>query len=312
MRRWLLLSAIVAFIHHAAAVNQFHRPAADGPTGDYSENPAYEVGKDITFLWDTDFDQIDLVVWSDASDKLKTSLYKRLTTNLSSRAFTWKPSFDGFPVEAQTLGVFYLTFYQAGTVKQAAQSHYFNITQSAVAAASASTTSTATTASASPASATPSENPSSTTTDSPSDATSTDAAARQTSSSSGGDSGIGLSAGMVAGIAVGVAVATMLIVGAAGFMAWRKHNKKQGPGDGGDASRGDVVDNAAQGHYAPSGYAPTSTHVDSVQFTSTTQYDYQGEWKNNMPATPVELDTERTPELGNGHEHAGELNSERR
>lgn len=78
MHPWLFLGVALAFAQNALATNQFRRPAADGPTGDYSENPAYEVGKDITFLWDTDFDQIDLVVWSDASDKLKTSLYKRL------------------------------------------------------------------------------------------------------------------------------------------------------------------------------------------------------------------------------------------
>ncbi|KAI8244019.1 hypothetical protein K4K57_004922 [Colletotrichum sp. SAR 10_99] len=74
MQPWPFLCVALAFAQNALAVNQFRRPAADGPTGDYSENPAYEVGKDITFLWDTDFDQIDLVVWSDASDKLKTSL----------------------------------------------------------------------------------------------------------------------------------------------------------------------------------------------------------------------------------------------
>ncbi|KAJ0338712.1 hypothetical protein COL922a_005303 [Colletotrichum nupharicola] len=78
MHPWPFFCVALAFAQNALAVNQFRRPAADGPTGDYSENPAYEVGKDITFLWDTDFDQIDLVVWSDASDKLKTSLYKRL------------------------------------------------------------------------------------------------------------------------------------------------------------------------------------------------------------------------------------------
>uniref|UniRef100_L2FFX0 Uncharacterized protein n=1 Tax=Colletotrichum fructicola (strain Nara gc5) TaxID=1213859 RepID=L2FFX0_COLFN len=258
MHPWPFFCVALAFAQNALAVNQFRRPAADGPTGDYSENPAYEVGKDITFLWDTDFDQIDLVVWSDASDKLKTSLYKRLAVNLSSRAYTWKPSFDGFPAEAKTLGVFYLTFYQAGTVKQAAQSHYFNITDTSAASASASASAPATTSKVTstsvPTSAgtatTPTAYSPPSSTSSPS--ASTDAAVQQDGSDS---SGSGLSAGAVAGIAIGAALGTLLAAGAAAFLAWKRHQKKNGADKSGPGSRGSAAfgDAAAQGYYAPSG-----------------------------------------------------------
>ncbi|KAF4913914.1 hypothetical protein CGCVW01_v010762 [Colletotrichum viniferum] len=281
MHPWPFLCVALAFAQNALAVNQFRRPAADGPTGDYSENPAYEAGKDITFLWDTDFDQIDLVVWSDASDKLKTSLYKRIAMNLSSRAYTWKPSFDGFPAEAKTLGVFYMTLHQAGTVKQAAQSHYFNITDTSAASASASPSA------------------------------STDAAVQQDGSDS---SGSGLSAGAVAGIAIGAALGTLLAAGAAAFLAWKRHQKKNGADRSGPGSRGSVAfgDAAAQGYHAPSGYAPSGQYTSPASYTSPSQYGgYSAEWKSST-VQPVELATDRTPELGGGTEHVEELSTNRR
>ncbi|KAF4817811.1 hypothetical protein CGCSCA5_v005447 [Colletotrichum siamense] len=317
MHPWPFLCVALAFAQNALAVNQFRRPAADGPTGDYSENPAYEVGKDITFLWDTDFDQIDLVVWSDASDKLKTSLYKRLAVNLSSRAYTWKPSFDGFPAEAKTLGVFYLTFYQAGTVKQAAQSHYLNITDTSAASASASASAPATTSKVTstsvPTSAgtatTPTAYSPPSSTSSPS--ASTDAAVQQDGSDS---SGSGLSAGAVAGIAIGAALGTLLAAGAAAFLAWKRHQKKNGADKSGPGSRGSAAfgDAAAQGYYAPSGYAPSGQYTSPASYTSPSQYGgYSAEWKSPT-VQPVELATDRTPELGGGTEHVEELSTNRR
>ncbi|KAL0941192.1 uncharacterized protein CTRU02_203955 [Colletotrichum truncatum] len=271
----LYLSAIFVLTQNALAVNQFRRPAAEGPTGDYSENPVYEVGKDITFLWDTDFDMIDLVVWSDASDKLKTSLYKRITTNLSSKAFTWRPSFDGFPAESMTLGVFYLTFYQAGTTKQAAQSHYFNITQSATAAVASSSvepssttpTSTNTAVSGSSTSATPASSPTATST--------------KTVSQSASE---GLGAGAAAGIAVGATLGTILIVCAVGIVTWKRYQGRKRLG---------VQDRMSRGSLAwDNGYP--------AQYSNPAQYEHSTEWKSAMPVTPAELSNDRPAELGTG------------
>ncbi|KAF6807960.1 hypothetical protein CMUS01_13996 [Colletotrichum musicola] len=284
--RSLLVVAALVLAQNVLALNRFFNPPANGLATDYTDNPVYVVGKEVTFSWETEYDQIDLVLWSDASDKLKIALYQKLRVNLASKYFAWVVSFDGFPKDSIDYGVFYLTFYPVGSGAQAAQSHYFNITKPAVTGSSSSSVSstsatTATTSATSSASETASL---------AAIATSTPATDTTVQHDEGG-----LSAGAAAGIAVGATLGTALIVGAIGFLLWRRYLMKKNMRNQQQYQRESVAFDRATMNTAVTPI--TADYASTMQ-----QYAPVGEWKSPTIAPPVELGIDRRSELSNHHD----------
>lgn len=311
--RSLLVVAALLLAQNALALNRFFNPPANGLTADYADNPVYVVGKEVTFSWETEYDQIDLVLWSDASDKLKIALYQKLrgkffyscflrflfsrirktdqtccSVNLASKYFAWVVSFDGFPKDSIDYGVFYLTFYPVGSGTQAAQSHYFNITKPAAASSSSSssaslTSSTTLATSLAPVSATASLILAAT-----SNPATTDATVQHDE---------GLTAGAAAGIAIGATLGTSMLVGAIGFLLWRRHQKKK------ESMREEQYqrDSVAFDRRATMNTAVTAVNTD---YASPVQQYYEptGEWKSPAMAPPIELGIDRRSELGSNQD----------
>lgn len=46
----------------------FLQPPAEGPPGNYRDNPSYDVGERIDVQWTSDLDFMDLILWQDYPD----------------------------------------------------------------------------------------------------------------------------------------------------------------------------------------------------------------------------------------------------
>ncbi|KAF6804187.1 hypothetical protein CSOJ01_10385 [Colletotrichum sojae] len=127
---------VIALAQTGLALNQFSIPQASRGKKVFANNQVYEVGKDVTFTWRTEYTTTDLYLWSELQGRINT-VSKELKSSNDLQYFTWVVNLDGFPNEAKDFGVFFLALYKAGKDTASATSHYINITQ-------ASSTATAT------------------------------------------------------------------------------------------------------------------------------------------------------------------------
>ncbi|CAH0032783.1 unnamed protein product [Clonostachys rhizophaga] len=179
--------------------NIFNKPPSGGLSGDYSENPTYQEGQQVEFLWESDVTYVDIGIFQEypaPPDKYYSAYVIR---NTSSRSHRWNmaKTLRGEPPPEGENSIFWLVMYDASKEKQITDSHYFNVSRILT---TTTTTTTTTSGSSSSTSAAPT--------------TVTTAANSQVS-------GPGLSAGAIAGIAVGATLSGVLVAAAIAFFFWR-------------------------------------------------------------------------------------------
>ncbi|CAM1509572.1 Fc.00g033110.m01.CDS01 [Cosmosporella sp. VM-42] len=211
-----------AFISSVRCTSTFSVPGGPGPAGDYSDNPVYKVGDQKVFQWDSDLENMDLLIWQEYPTATETeSYYVRIVQNKRYTSQPWTVSLDGFSTLTRNGEdpVFYLALYQSGSNNWDATSHYFNISLPVTSTSSASaeaTTTSSVTLQASP-------GPTNTVTSSD-----TSSSATATSDPEDDNTDPGLSTGAVAGIAVGSTLGGVFALAGVGFLLWR-HFRKGGP-----------------------------------------------------------------------------------
>ncbi|CAH0045398.1 unnamed protein product [Clonostachys solani] len=176
----------------------FNKPPSGGISGDYRDNPTYQEGQPVEFLWESDLTYVDIGIFQKypvPSDN--TAYYSAyVVRNTSSTSYRWTVAQTlrgASPPEGEN-SVFWLVMYNASERNQMiTDSHYFNVSRVPTAITTTSGSSSST--SAAPTAAT-------TTADSQ-------------------VSGSGLSAGAIAGIAVGATLAGVLLTAAIAFFFWR-------------------------------------------------------------------------------------------
>ncbi|KDN70980.1 hypothetical protein CSUB01_10024 [Colletotrichum sublineola] len=60
--------AALVFPACCRAANQFLRPPANGPKGDFRENPAWVIGDKIDLQWKTDLPSVDILIWQETGE----------------------------------------------------------------------------------------------------------------------------------------------------------------------------------------------------------------------------------------------------
>ncbi|KAK7229416.1 hypothetical protein V2G26_001586 [Clonostachys chloroleuca] len=183
----------------ALSRNIFNKPPSGGLSGDYSENPTYQEGQQVEFLWESDVTYVDIGIFQKypaPSDKYYSAYVVR---NTSSTSYRWNmaKTLRGEPPPEGENSIFWLVMYDASEEKQITDSHYFNVTR-------IRTTTITTTNTSSESSSSTSAAPTAAT-------TTTDSQV----------SGSGLSTGAIAGIAVGATLAGVLVAAAIAFFFWR-------------------------------------------------------------------------------------------
>ncbi|KAK2728239.1 hypothetical protein CKAH01_11134 [Colletotrichum kahawae] len=240
----LLLTLIIA--PFAIAEDVFRRPPGPGPTNDYSDNPIYTLGQNVTFVWESD-DLNDIWIWNNKADSTtgdRSSL--RILQNYNSLDYTWEVSYDGFPEGTDlSLPVFYLALYSSGSGAVTATSHYFNITEAATTTAATSSPTSSSQSQASPTSSSPAA---------------TETSAQQTSES--------LGTGAVAGIAVGASVGTILLVSVIGWFVWRALRKRK---LGQREKGGEPFDSPAYPQYQYAGLKTNTVSAEPIEADNATQ-----------------------------------------
>ncbi|KAJ4312144.1 hypothetical protein N0V84_010080 [Fusarium piperis] len=210
----VLLAA--AFVHCETV---FQRPPGPGPNRDYRDDPIYELGQEIDLIWEMDFEEASIVIWQQDIDKVfgDKSFYAQVIQNTKSTRYTWKVTYDGFPVDHDpTLSnVYFFQLFDTAGNATPITCHYFNITETTT---KKSTTSAATT------SATKTASSKTFATSTPSVTAEKAAATSQVEENGDG----GLSSGAIAGIAVGAGIGGILL-GGLGFLLWRRVRGGGGP-----------------------------------------------------------------------------------
>ncbi|KAK1654544.1 hypothetical protein BDP81DRAFT_415998 [Colletotrichum phormii] len=187
----------------------FRRPPGAGPTGDFRDNPQYALGEMVDLQWGTDDSPIDLFIIQASPERDPVATL--FLDEHRPQGWTWRVSFNGFPDwhDPNLSNAYYLRILPAGQTDPGTTCHYFNITGSAASSPSSSLS------------------PSSSTLSSVSSPTR--ASSATSTPKPGGDE---LSGGAVAGIAIGATAGTLVVVGIAGFLFWRRwKNNKKGRGE---------------------------------------------------------------------------------
>lgn len=68
MRQPVFILLGLALACNALAADVFRRPPGAGPPDDYTENPVYAVGQKVTFTWESDYREFDMLLWNDKLD----------------------------------------------------------------------------------------------------------------------------------------------------------------------------------------------------------------------------------------------------
>ncbi|EXF85430.1 hypothetical protein CFIO01_04438 [Colletotrichum fioriniae PJ7] len=195
---------------NCAGSTVFRRPPGPGYAGDFRDNPQYALGEIVDLQWETDDTSNDLfIVQTTPEEEIITHLF---LSEYRPFGWVWNVSFDGFPPwhDPDLSNVYYLHLQPADQNDAGVTCHYFNITRS-----DASSVSSSASSSTPPSSSTLSTSVASPTT-TPS-ATSTPELGRDE-----------LSIGAVAGTAVAATfVGTLVVVGLAGFLFWRRWKNKK-------------------------------------------------------------------------------------
>ncbi|OAQ58324.1 hypothetical protein VFPPC_11659 [Pochonia chlamydosporia 170] len=246
------LICLCAFVVSVLGKSRFTQPPANGPDGNYQDNPVYALGKQVDVQWQSDLDTMDLILFEQYPAAGKGVQYlKKLRQGSRSTSLIWTVSLDGLSRNV-TKGedvVLYFAVLRAGTPNKDAMSHYFNVTLPDT-TTSATGTPTASTMVMTTSSMTnvPTNTPTGTTTTEP--------------ESSGASSG--LSNGAVAGIAVGCTLGGILVLGGIGLLAWKKFRKGKGESSD-DVQASEVKPPELAAPPAPPVYEAPATPLQSRQ-----------------------------------------------
>ncbi|CAH0002406.1 unnamed protein product [Clonostachys byssicola] len=175
--------------------NIFNKPPSGGVSGDYSENPTYQEGQQVDFLWESDVKYVDIGIFQKypvPADNKHYSAY--VVRNTSKTSYRWnmvKILRGESPPEGEN-SIFWLIMYDTSTEKLITDSHYFNVSRIRTTATTSTTSESSASTSAVP-----------------------------TATADSQASGTGLSSGAIAGIAVGATLAGVLVTAAIAFFFWR-------------------------------------------------------------------------------------------
>ncbi|RSL46930.1 hypothetical protein CEP53_010133 [Fusarium sp. AF-6] len=248
----------------------FQRPPGPGPNRDYRDDPIYELGQEIDLIWEMDFEEASIVIWQQDINKVfgDKSYYAEVIQNTKSTRYTWKVTYDGFPVDhdPKLSNVYFFQLFDTTGNVTPITCHYFNITDpKTTSTSSAATTGTTTTASKTFTTRTPS-------------VTAEKAAATSQVEEDGEK---GLSNGAIAGIAVGAGIGGILLSGL-GFLLWRRFRGGGGP----NTPRSPDDDK----------------EVVSVSSPSVDPYHHPGHQSYYQPQTQEEPQQPRERQIGGLHE----------
>ncbi|KAK1962981.1 hypothetical protein LY78DRAFT_660728 [Colletotrichum sublineola] len=212
--------AALVFPACCRAANQFLRPPANGPKGDFRENPAWVIGDKIDLQWKTDLPSVDILIWQETGENKGN--FARIRENIISRGFIWIVSFEEFPdgFNSTYPNVYFLSMYRPGSTSSSAVSHYFNISSPVLNTASASTSLYPTSTSKPDILESVSMAPTTSATSIPS------APTPNPNTEQGGKSE-GFSGGAVAAIAVGAVLGVLAVVGVVGWLLRRNLRGKK-------------------------------------------------------------------------------------
>ncbi|RSL94958.1 hypothetical protein CEP52_012325 [Fusarium oligoseptatum] len=261
------------FLLAAACVHSetvFQRPPGPGPNRDYRDDPIYELGQEIDLIWEMDFEEASIVIWQQDINKVfgDKSYYAEVIQNTKSTRYTWKVTYDGFPVDhdPKLSNVYFFQLFDTTGNATPITCHYFNITDpKTTSTSSAATTSTTTTASKT------------FTTRTPSVTAEKVAATSQVEE----DGEKGLSNGAITGIAVGAGIGGIVLSGL-GFLLWRRFRGGGGP----NTPRSPDDDK----------------EVVSVSSPSVDPYHHPGHQSYYQPQTQEEPEQPRERQIGGLHE----------
>lgn len=172
--------------------------------------------------------------------------------NSRSTSLIWDVSFDSFTTDVAKgeEAVFFLAVYLTGSDAYDASSHYFNVSvPDVVTSTTASVTSTAVAGGVTRDPTAVSQSATETATNDPG----SDGDKDQNGDSK--DDG-GLSTGAVAGIAVGATLGGLLLLGAAGFFAWRHFRKTPGDASGQYNATSQAPPQTEEYYQGQTGYSP--------------------------------------------------------
>ncbi|KAF4988087.1 hypothetical protein FDECE_15189 [Fusarium decemcellulare] len=239
---------LAGFAARVTADSSFITPGGSGSSS-WSNNPTYDDGESMNVEWTTDVEETKLILWQDYPPAGGgTQFFVQLKDNSKSTSMIWQANFNGFSVKVKKGedAVFHYALYEAGTDNVIANSGAFNVT---VPKDAETTTSGGPTTSNDP-SPTPKSTKETTTT-----GDSSPTSDELDSGTSSSDSG--LSTGAVAGIAVGSTIGGLAVLGAFGFMLWRRWRKPDAGGSYTPAAPQDQSQMAQPQEYYKPPAAPT-------------------------------------------------------
>ncbi|KAH7134556.1 hypothetical protein B0J13DRAFT_641091 [Dactylonectria estremocensis] len=123
----------LALASTALSSTTFTNPAGD-PPGDLADNPTYTIGNKLNIEWETEYDEINLVLFQVFSDDSHATGWILQNTNATN--YRWTVGFDDVIESESTLNpsalgdsIFYLRIYKTGS-RDGGRSRYFNLTGS--------------------------------------------------------------------------------------------------------------------------------------------------------------------------------------
>ncbi|KAF4500080.1 hypothetical protein FAGAP_3742 [Fusarium agapanthi] len=183
------------FVSWSSCFTKFLRPPEQDPDQavdqDMTKNNHYEDGEMIPILWNTNINKVDLYIWQFIDAEKNTTA--RLEDNGTSPSTGWKAQYDiSNATENNEDCIYWFSLMDSKYGGTLAKSQYVNVSAPKAEA---------------------------TTTDS--------SASRDTSSALEPSSKPGLSRSEVAGVAVGATIGGLLILGAIGWMVWRRLTRRK-------------------------------------------------------------------------------------
>ncbi|KAF5241044.1 hypothetical protein FANTH_9261 [Fusarium anthophilum] len=184
------------FASWSSCFTKFLRPPEQDPDEavdqDMTKNNQYEDGEMIPILWNTNIKKVDLYIWQFIDAETNTTA-RMEGNNGTSPSTSWKAQYDiSNATENNEDCIYWFSLMDSEYGGTLAKSQYVNVSAPKA------------------------------------DATTTDSSAsRDTSSALEPISNSGLSRGEVAGIAVGATIGGLLILGAIGWMVWRRRTRRE-------------------------------------------------------------------------------------